>query len=62
MPTVYDYNKFQRYLFELESALSLIGIRDCQDLQDHAQLRAVIYALSERPRSSAPPFRRWRLA
>ena len=45
MPSLYDYDEFQRYLFELESALSLIGIRDCQDLQDHTQLSAAIYAL-----------------
>jgi hypothetical protein len=45
MPTLYDHDKFQQYLFELESALSLIGIRDCQDLQDHTQLSAAIYAL-----------------
>jgi len=45
MPTLYDHDKFQQYLFELESALSLIGIRDCQDLQDHNQLSAAIYAL-----------------
>jgi hypothetical protein len=42
---LYDYDKFQRYLFELESALSLIGIRDCQDLQADTQLSAAIYAL-----------------
>lgn len=45
MPSLYDYDEFQRCLFELESALSLIGIRDCQDLQEHTQLSAVIYAL-----------------
>jgi hypothetical protein len=45
MPRLYDYDKFQRYLFELESALSLVGIRDCQDLQDQTQLSAAIYAL-----------------
>lgn len=45
MPTLYDHEKFQQYLFELESALSLIGTRDCQDLQDYTQLSAVIYAL-----------------
>src|ERR1019366_1378735 len=36
---------FQAYLFELESALSLVGIRDCDDLRDASQLGAVIYAL-----------------
>jgi hypothetical protein len=45
MPTLYDHDKFQQLLFELESALSLIGIRDCKDLQDKTQLCAVIYAL-----------------
>jgi hypothetical protein len=45
MSSLYDYDEFQRYLFELESALSLIGIRDCQDLQDRTQLSAVIYTL-----------------
>ena len=45
MSSLYNYDKFQGYLFELESALSLIGMRDCQDLQDQTQLSAVIYAL-----------------
>jgi hypothetical protein len=45
MQTLYDYDKFQRCLFELESALTLIGIRDCQNLQDHTQRSAVIFAL-----------------
>jgi hypothetical protein len=45
MTSLYDHDKFQRYLFELESALSLIGIRNCQDLQDQGQLSAVIYSL-----------------
>jgi hypothetical protein len=45
MQSLYDYEKFQRYLFELESALSLIGIRDCSDMRDDTQLSAVIYAL-----------------
>jgi len=32
-------------LFELESALSGIGLRDCNDLQDTTQLSAAIYCL-----------------
>ncbi len=45
MPSLYEYDKFQRYLFELESELSLIGISECQDLQADTQLSAAIYAL-----------------
>lgn len=45
MQTLYDYEKFQSYLFELESALSAIGIRDCEDLQVKTQLSAAIYCL-----------------
>jgi hypothetical protein len=45
MPSLYDSERFQRCLFELESALSLIGIRDCQDLQADTQLCAAIYIL-----------------
>jgi hypothetical protein len=45
MPSLYDYDKFQRCLFELESELSLIGIRKCHDLQADTQLSAAIYAL-----------------
>jgi hypothetical protein len=45
MPTLYDYEKFQDYLFELESALLEVGIRDCEDLQAKTQLSAVVYCL-----------------
>jgi hypothetical protein len=45
MPSLYDFNKFQSYLFELESALCLVGLRDCRDLQDDSQLGASIYSL-----------------
>jgi len=45
MPSLYDQDKFQSFLFELESALSCIGIRDCQDLHAETQLSAAIYAL-----------------
>jgi hypothetical protein len=45
MPSLYDHDKFQSYLFELESALSRIGIRDCQDLHSDTQLSAAVYAL-----------------
>lgn len=45
MPSLYDHDKFQSYLFELESALCRVGIRDCQDLQADTQLSAAIYAL-----------------
>lgn len=44
-PSLYDYEKFQCYLFELESALSAIGIRDCQDMRATTQLTAAIYCL-----------------
>jgi hypothetical protein len=45
MPSLYDHDKFQRYLFELESELSLIGIRECRNLQADTQLSAAIYSL-----------------
>jgi hypothetical protein len=45
MPILYDPDKFQSYLFELESALSRVGIRDCQDLKADTQLSAAIYTL-----------------
>jgi hypothetical protein len=45
MPSLYDYDSFQSYLFELESALSRIGLRDCQDLKANTQLSAAVYAL-----------------
>jgi hypothetical protein len=45
MSSLYDYETFQSYLFELESALSRIGLRDCQDLKADTQLSASIYAL-----------------
>lgn len=45
MPTLYDYDTFQSYLFELESALSRIGLRDCQDLKANTQLSAAVYTL-----------------
>jgi hypothetical protein len=45
MPNLYDYDKFQRYLFELESALSLVGIRECQNLKAETQPSAAVYAL-----------------
>jgi hypothetical protein len=40
MRSLYGYDKFQRYVFELESELSLIGISECQDLQADTQLSA----------------------
>src|ERR1035438_1603734 len=45
MPSLYDYDSFKSYLFELESALSRIGLRDCQDLKANTQLSAAVYAL-----------------
>jgi hypothetical protein len=45
MATLYDHEKFQSYLFELESALSTVGIRDCKDLHSTTQLAAAIYCL-----------------
>ncbi len=45
MPSLYNHDRFQKCLFELESALSLIGIRDCQDLRIDSQLSAVVYSL-----------------
>lgn len=45
MPSLYNHDNFRAYLFELESALCLVGLRDCQDLQADTQLSAVIYAL-----------------
>jgi hypothetical protein len=45
MSSLYDYDEFQKCLFELESALSFIGLRDCKDLQDYTQLSAATYAL-----------------
>src|ERR1043166_4549552 len=45
MSTLYDHEKFQSYLFELESALSTIGIRDCANLQAKTQLTAIVYSL-----------------
>jgi hypothetical protein len=45
MSSLYDYDTFLSYLFELESALSRIGLQDCQDLKADTQLSAAIYAL-----------------
>lgn len=45
MPTLYDHDKFLTYLFELESALLLIGQRDCKGLHAETQLSAAIYVL-----------------
>lgn len=45
MSSLYNYDTFQSYLFELESALSRIGQRDCQDLKSNTQLSAAIYSL-----------------
>ena len=45
MSTLYDHEKFQSYLFELESALSAVGIRDCEDLHSTTQLAAAVYCL-----------------
>lgn len=45
MPSLFDYEKFQAHLFELESALSLTAMRDCQSLHADSQLSAAIYAL-----------------
>jgi len=43
--SLYDYEKFQSYLFELESVLSGIGLRDCEDLHATTQLAAAVYCL-----------------
>jgi hypothetical protein len=40
--TLYDYEEFQSYLFELESALSTVGIRDCEGLRSPTQLAAAV--------------------
>jgi hypothetical protein len=45
MASLYDYDKFLEYLFELESQLSRVAIRDCEDLQAKTQLSASIYCL-----------------
>lgn len=45
MLSQYDYDKFQTCIYELESALCLIGIRDCADMQDRTQLSAAIFTL-----------------
>ena len=45
MPSLYDHDNFQSYLLELESALSRVGFRDCQDMHADTQLSAAIYAL-----------------
>jgi hypothetical protein len=42
---LYDHEQFQSYLFELESALSTIGIRDCEDLHSASPLAAAVYCL-----------------
>lgn len=44
MLAIFNNNKFHRYLYELESALSFVGIRDCADMKDDSQLSAVIFA------------------
>jgi len=43
--SLFDHDRFLSCLFELESALSRIGIRECQDLHANTQLSAAIYAL-----------------
>ena len=45
MPTLYNYEEFLSYLFELESALSGVGMRDCENMQATTQLSASIYCL-----------------
>ena len=45
VPTLYDHDKFLTYLYELESALSLIAQRDCKGLHAETQLSAAIYVL-----------------
>jgi hypothetical protein len=34
MSALFENNKFYTYLFELESAISFVGIRDCADMKD----------------------------
>ena len=45
MVNLYDQDKYLSYLFELESALSNVGIRDCQDLDAKTQMSASIFTL-----------------
>jgi hypothetical protein len=45
MTTLYGYESFRSYLFELESALSNIGVRDCENLHATTQLAAAVYCL-----------------
>jgi len=45
MPNLYDYDKFQSYLFELESALSLASLKKCRGLEEDTPISAAIYAL-----------------
>jgi hypothetical protein len=43
MAALYEYDRFQSYLFELESALSRVGISDCGDMHASTQLSAAIF-------------------
>jgi hypothetical protein len=45
MATLYDYDGFQSYLFELESVLTRVGINDCNDFHSTTQLSAAIFCL-----------------
>ena len=45
MPNLYDYDEFQSYLFELESALSLASLKKCRGLEEDTPISAAIYAL-----------------
>jgi len=42
---MYSYENFLAYLFELESALAYVGIRDCEDMQATTQVCASIFCL-----------------
>jgi hypothetical protein len=55
MPSLYDYDTFQSYLFELESALSRIGLRDCQDLKVTLSLAQPFMRYSGQPHFSGQP-------
>lgn len=45
MPTLYEYESFQSFLFELESALARIGFGACDDMHAKTQLSAAIFCL-----------------
>jgi hypothetical protein len=45
MAVLYEYDRFQSYLFELEAALARVGVSDCADMHATNQLSAAIFCL-----------------